>query len=75
MHAAKLSISPRLQRTFKVLLDGKEHTTRDLIRKASICAVNSVIAELKENGINITCERRGDLWYYRIVTQEKGYLL
>ena len=66
MHNARLSKSPRLQRTFNVLLDGKFHTTRDLIRKAKICAVNSVVAELRENGLNIDCKREGNLWRYRL---------
>ena len=67
MNSARLSKSDRLQRALSVLRDGKFHTTRDLIRKASICAVNSVVAELRANGINITCERRKDLWYYKLV--------
>lgn len=64
MHSARLSKSPRLQRVFKVLLGGKQYTTRDIIRRASVCAVNSIIAELRTNGININCERRANKWYY-----------
>jgi hypothetical protein len=67
MHSAKLSKSPRLQRVFNVLLDGKPHTTRNIIRKASVCAVNSIIAELRVNGVNIDCRREGDVWKYWIV--------
>jgi len=66
MNNAKLSKSPRLQRVFKVLLDGNEHSTRDLIRRAAVCAVNSIVAELRENGINVTCERKKAIWYYRL---------
>ena len=66
MNHAILEKSPRLQRVFKVLLDGKEHTTRDLIRRASVCAVNSIVAEIRENGFNVTCERKKSIWYYRL---------
>jgi hypothetical protein len=54
MRAAALT-SPRLQRALTVLKDGKPHTTRELVRKANICAVNSVIAELREHGAEILC--------------------
>ena len=66
MNNARLSKSLRLQRVFNVLLDGQEHTTRDLIRKAHVCAVNSIAAELRANGIIINCERRADKWYYQL---------
>lgn len=64
MHNAKLSKSDRLQRVFNLLLDGKTHTTRDIIRKASVCAVNSIVAELRVNGVNISCKREGSVWRY-----------
>ena len=67
MNAAKMSKSERLQRVFNVLLDGLEHTTRNIIRKAHVCAVNSIISELRYNGANIECERRGSKWFYRLV--------
>jgi len=66
MNNAILENSPRLQRVFKVLLDGQKHTTRDIIRRAAVCAVNSIVAELRENGINVTCERKKAIWYYRL---------
>jgi biotin operon repressor len=66
MNAGKLSKSPRLQRAFNLLLDGKFHTTRDIVRRASVMAVSAVISELRSNGIQIDCERRKNLWYYRI---------
>jgi hypothetical protein len=55
IHAAKLGNSPRLQRVLAVLLDGQPHTTRDLIREAEVCAVNSIADELRANGIGIDC--------------------
>ena len=54
MHSAKLETSQRLQRTLAVLKQGKA-TTRQIIRKAHVCAVNSIIAELRANGIRIEC--------------------
>jgi len=60
MHHARLSESLRLQRALRVLEErfGQWVTTRTLVRKANICAVNSVVAELRENGCRIECEQR-----------------
>jgi hypothetical protein len=66
MNSAILSKSIRLQKVFNILLDGNEHTTRDLIRKSGMCAINSICAELRVNGIKIDCQRRGDRWYYKL---------
>ena len=54
MHSAKLKTSKRLQRTLRVLRRGKA-TTRQIIRKAHVCAVSSIIAELRANGVKIDC--------------------
>lgn len=57
MHAAKLSESPRLQRALAALRANPSGlTTRGLIREADICAVNSVVSELRENGVRVSCE-------------------
>ena len=72
MHAATLGHSPRLRRVLAVLCDGQEHSTRDLVIEAEVCAVNSTIAELRANGFQVSCrvvtdghgERR---WLYRLV--------
>lgn len=37
------------------LLDGEEHSTRDIARRAGVCAVNSCVAELRECGAEIGC--------------------
>lgn len=66
MHSAKLETSDRLQRVDKLLLSGKEYTTQDIIFNAHVCAVNSIVAELRQNGRDITCERRGRYWYYQM---------
>jgi len=65
MRAANLESSKRLQRVHNVLMDGMKHTTRDLIRKAKVCAVNSIISELRENGMQIDCQRVGSRWFYQ----------
>ena len=67
MHSAKIDNSIRLQRVLKVLKDGLKHTTRDIVHKAHVLAVNSVISELRDNGYKIDCERVGQRWYYQLV--------
>lgn len=59
LHFAKLEKSERLQRVLKLLRDHKPHTTRDIVKKADVCAVNSIISELRANGIKISCEPLG----------------
>jgi hypothetical protein len=66
MHYAKISKSKRLQRTLRVLSDGQEHSTRDIIRAADVCAVNSVISEIRRNGIPVRSCVKGGIWFYRI---------
>lgn len=65
MKAASMD-SKRLQRVAKYLSDGQEHTTLDIVSGAQVCAVNSIIAELRANGHEIKCQRRGDRWFYRM---------
>lgn len=68
MNYAKLENSPRLQRVARVLHRHKRPlTTLDIINKAGICAVNSAISELRGNGIDIKCWRKGSVWYYQEV--------
>ncbi|WP_425091973.1 hypothetical protein [Tropicimonas sp. S265A] len=77
MNAASLKRSPRLQRTLRVLQRGGAFTTRDLVRKARILAVNSVIAELRQNGCVIECrtetlkgQRR---YFYQLISSPEGW--
>jgi hypothetical protein len=69
MKSAHVETSPRLQRVLRLLRDGQEHSTRDIIVRANVCAVNSCIAELcdPKNGYDIECKRREDVWYYRLI--------
>lgn len=71
IHAARLDRSPRLQRVLHVLSDMQEYTTRDLIEKAAVCAVNTTIVELRHNlepyGIGINCRVVSkDVYGYRL---------
>ena len=66
MNAAKIEKSDRLQRVLQLLKKGGEYTTLEIIQKAGVCAVNSIISELRQNGYQINCERRADKWFYRM---------
>lgn len=55
MHAAPLT-SPRLQRVLAVLRGGGSLTTRQIVRRAHVVAVNAIISELRSHGAEITCE-------------------
>lgn len=57
IRAAALS-SPRLQRVLKVLEDGRPHTTRDIVRKGRVMAVNACVAELRHHGAEIICTQQ-----------------
>ena len=74
MHSASLARSKRLQRVHALLADGGWHSTRDIVDRAHVCAVNSIIAELRDNGCWIETRRRlalaGDssvVYQYRLV--------
>lgn len=59
MHYAKLADSKRLQKLVAVLADGKRHTTRDIIMRTGICAVNSAASELRRNDVPVICKYQG----------------
>lgn len=65
MNAASLDNSERLQRVAKFLSDGCKHSTWDIVRGSDVCAVNSCIAELRANGMEIHCEKKARVFYYR----------
>lgn len=66
MKAARLENSARLRRVADLLADGREYSTLDIIIGAGVCAVNSCIAELRDNGLAIACRREGNIWLYRL---------
>lgn len=67
MNAASIQRSNRLARVYKLLSLGGEYTTLDIVTGAQVCAVNSIISELRTNGYDIKCQRRGDKWFYRLL--------
>jgi hypothetical protein len=66
MNAASIEKSDRLARVLELLWQGGEFSTLDIIKQANVCAVNSIVAELRQNGFDINCQRRGDKWFYRL---------
>ena len=68
MHHAKLNKSDRLQRVLKLLEKSiKPQSTRQIIKKANVCAVNSIVSELRENHRKIRCQRVKNVWFYSLV--------
>jgi hypothetical protein len=58
MHHGRLSTSPRLRRTLRVLQVAKgEISSYELMFKAQICAPGTVVSELRANGVEITCQQ------------------
>jgi hypothetical protein len=64
IHYAKFENSVRLQRMLDYLLDGKKHSTLDIILGANVCAVNSAACELRENGFDISCQATRPAFYW-----------
>lgn len=57
MRHARLSSSARLQAVLSALQSAGELSTRQIILRAGVCAVNSCIAELRANGAIIECRQ------------------
>ncbi len=55
MNAARLSNSDRLRRVARLLKSGKTFSTLQIVRLARVVAVSSIVAELRSNGMNISC--------------------
>ena len=72
INAASLH-SPRLQRVLILLRDGRAHTTRDVVRRARVMAVNACMSELRQHGAEIVCTQQfvdgKRRWFY---TMTKG---
>lgn len=85
MNAAKFENSPRLQRVLELLAARRKNnvhkgwvTTRQIVRLASVCAVNSIITELRINGCVIDCRKTNSAgqvrFLYRLRSAPKPYL-
>lgn len=77
MHAAKVSSSPRLKRVLAILADGKEHSTREIVKEAEVMAVSACVAELRQNGATIICVQKPSedgqrLWFYTMTKAPKA---
>ncbi len=61
IHYADINKSPRLQRVLFALVEAGDDglTTREIIERANVCAVNSAICELNRNGYKVTCKNEG----------------
>jgi len=66
MHSARIEKSDRLQRVYTCLLRGPK-TTLQIAQEAGVCAVNSIVEELRDNGIDIDCKciKKG-VYQYRL---------
>lgn len=77
MHAAKLEDSPRLQKVLNFLRFHGVRTTMEIMQGCHVCAVNSIIAELRENGFTINCNavkgQRG-VYQYQLIEGEQPSL-
>lgn len=60
-HSARLETSPRLKRVLAYLetKGAGGATTMEIVRACDVCAVNSIIDELRHNGLRIDCLPEG----------------
>ncbi|OHD24631.1 MAG: hypothetical protein A2Y38_16795 [Spirochaetes bacterium GWB1_59_5] len=69
IRAARLDKSKRLQAVFWLMADGREHSTWEVITTCKRCAINSIMAELrdKDSGNELTIPpakvHDGGHWY------------
>lgn len=52
-----LKRSSRLRRVYRLLADGDEHSTLEIVTQARVLAVNSAANDLRKRGIGVTCRR------------------
>lgn len=69
IHARNLATNAQLQRVDKFLSDLRPHTTLEISRGARVCAVNSIVSELRapKNGRKINTHQHGKVFYHRRV--------
>ncbi len=72
IHAAKFW-TPRTKSVYLALCMGPGLTTREIIRETGYCAINSIVSELRQNGVHINCERvdKG-IYRYRMCIDSVG---
>ena len=69
---AKFSNSKRLRRVHNLLSDGAEHSTLEISIQAEVCAVSSIVTELRAQGAEIRCRKvcspgNEPIWLYRMM--------
>lgn len=74
MNHARYETSDRLQRTLAFLIDGKPRTTREIRDGADLCAVNSAIDELRENGFDVPCIKKSRPAIYQLLDPQAAML-
>ncbi len=68
MHNAKLEKSYRLQKVLDLLRSHPEGiSSMTLIRKAQVVAPGTVVSEIRHQGYKIDCERKGLVWFYKLI--------
>ena len=67
MNHARFETSDRLQKTLEYLIDGKPRSTREIMHGADICAVNSAVDELRENGFDVPCIKKSRPAIYQLI--------
>lgn len=74
-HSARIAGSLRLRSVLNFLSDGLPHTTREIIIACDVCAVNTIISELRDNGLDIVCQpvkgKKG-VYEYRMRGESNG---
>ena len=53
-------------RVVSLLESGREYSTNEIISQAKVCAVASLVSELRRTGLPIVCTRKGKNWFYKI---------
>lgn len=68
MHHANIESSDRLRRVLGVLeRRGKRGaSSMDLVMMARVVAPGTCVSELRHQGYDIGCQRKGDVWTYRL---------
>ena len=74
----RIHAATRLTRVLRVLRDGRPHTTRELIKQAEVCAVNTCVSEMRALGYVIECRSQGHdghgahVYAYQLVPRGRG---
>lgn len=62
--------SPKVTALLQVLIDGREHSTWELSRRAELCDAATLVRELRNYGLAIPREQRGTNHWYRLSAED-----